>query len=50
MPKSNLCKPREDPRGKELRAIILGGMVAGRSEGKTRNTKKKHIDAILVYK
>lgn len=27
MPKTNLCKPRVDPREAELKAIIVGGLI-----------------------
>ncbi len=45
MPKTNLCKPREDPRGKELRAIILGGMARKDINTKKDLSKKTNIKA-----
>ena len=42
MPKTNLCKPREDPREAEVRALIAGGK-ARMNLTQTMLAKKAHI-------
>lgn len=42
MPKTNLCKPREDPREAELKALVAGGL-ARRNLNQNRLAEKAKI-------